>query len=316
MNLQELKNIVEAALLAADRPLNITALQKLFGEEAPDKEALRKVLEALGEDYVDRGIELKEVGSGFRIQVKQALAPWISKMYEEKPTKYSRALLETIALIAYRQPITRAGIEDIRGVSVSSNIIKTLLEREWVRVVGHRDVPGKPALYGTTRQFLDYFNLKNLGDLPPLAEMRSIETIQQEFDLKLHEAGLGHGDGHAGQDAEAGSEDEAESETAIAATASLAEDHQDMTSDPEQQAGQEAINEAEDDADQQDVQDSRDTGQEGTDHEHDVQQDEEALTTVESVIQANDAEEIVEDVVSGEPAPETEQDTQQEPVAV
>lgn len=203
MNLQELKNIVEAALLASDTPLSVTRLQKLFGDDAPERDALRKVLELLASEYAERGIELKEVGSGFRIQVKQELAPWITKMYEEKPVRYSRALLETIALIAYRQPITRAGIEEIRGVSVSSNIIKTLLEREWVRVVGHRDVPGKPALYGTTKQFLDYFNLKSLSELPPLAEMRSIETIQQEFDLKLgEELQLAQGDQGQDQDQE------------------------------------------------------------------------------------------------------------------
>ncbi|MBI5450769.1 MAG: SMC-Scp complex subunit ScpB [Gammaproteobacteria bacterium] len=194
MNIPELKNIIEAALLASPSPLNIAALQTLFAEEqVPDKATLLKVIELLAEDYAGRGIEVKEVASGYRIQVRQQMAPWIARMQEERPVRYSRALLETLALIAYRQPITRAGIEEVRGVSVSTQIFKTLQEREWIRVVGHRDVPGKPALYGTTRQFLDYFNLKGLGDLPPLAEMRSIDTIQQEFDLKLGAALQGEG---------------------------------------------------------------------------------------------------------------------------
>jgi segregation and condensation protein B len=163
-------------------------LLSLFAEEdeQPDADSVKAVLDELSQDYADRGIELKEVGSGFRIQAKQAMGQWLNRMNEEKPTRYSRALLETLALMAYRQPITRAGVEDIRGVSISSSIIKTLLEREWIRVVGHRDVPGRPALYGTTKQFLDYFNLKSLTDLPPLVEMRSIEDIQSEFDLNFN----------------------------------------------------------------------------------------------------------------------------------
>ena len=181
---EKLKQIIEAALLAAGRPLSLDQLQALFEErEQPEKKQLREVLEGLMEDYRDRGIEVIEVGNGFRIQVRAGLSPWVSRLWTERPPKYSRALLETLALIAYRQPITRGEIEDIRGVSVSSNIIKTLSEREWVRVVGHRDVPGKPALYATTKEFLDYFNLRSLNELPTLAEIRDLDSINRELEL-------------------------------------------------------------------------------------------------------------------------------------
>ncbi len=182
MDPDRLKNIVEAALLAAGEPLNLDQLQRLFTEqEAPAREALRDALKQLAEDYEGRGIEIKEVGSGFRIQTRGEMSEWVSRLWEERPPRYSRALLETLALIAYRQPITRGEIEEIRGVSVSTNIVRTLLEREWVRVVGHRDVPGKPAMYGTTKQFLDYFNIKNLNELPTLAEIRDIDSINAEL---------------------------------------------------------------------------------------------------------------------------------------
>src|SRR5690606_22238950 len=152
MNEQQLKNIVEGALLAAGRSLSLDDLQGLFEESArPDKGALKKAIDALREDYSARGIEIKETASGFRIQVKQQEAEWVSGLWEERPTRYSRALLETLALVAYRQPITRAEIEDVRGVSVSTSIVRTLQERDWIRVIGHRDVPGRPAIYGTTR---------------------------------------------------------------------------------------------------------------------------------------------------------------------
>ncbi|MCU7843169.1 MAG: SMC-Scp complex subunit ScpB [Candidatus Thiodiazotropha sp. (ex Monitilora ramsayi)] len=181
---EKLKQIVEAALLAAGRPLSLDQLQALFEEkEQPEKKDLREVLTSLMEDYQGRGIEVIEIGSGFRIQVRAGLSSWVSRLWAERPPKYSRALLETLALIAYRQPITRGEIEDIRGVSVSTNIIKTLSEREWVRVVGHRDVPGKPALYATTKEFLDYFNLKSLNDLPTLAEIRDLDSINRELEL-------------------------------------------------------------------------------------------------------------------------------------
>jgi len=179
-----LKQIVEAALLASGRAMSLDALLGLFDEvERPEKKTLREVLEELAAEYEGRGIEVARVASGWRIQVRKACAPWVSRLWEEKPGRYSRALMETLALIAYRQPITRGEIEEIRGVSVSTHIVRTLLEREWVRVVGHRDVPGKPALYATTREFLDYFGLRSLDDLPTLAEIRDLDTINEALDL-------------------------------------------------------------------------------------------------------------------------------------
>jgi len=181
---EKLKNIIEAALLAAGGPLSLDMMLTLFlDEEQPEKKELREVLDQLKQDYEGRGIEVIEVGSGWRIQVVEEVSLWISRLWTERAPRYSRALMETLALIAYRQPITRGDIEDIRGVSVSTNIIKTLLEREWVRVVGTRDVPGKPSLYGTTRAFLDYFNLKTLDELPPLAEIRDLDEINRSLDL-------------------------------------------------------------------------------------------------------------------------------------
>lgn len=186
MDKQKLKTIIESVLLAAGKPLTVDQLLAVFGDgEKPERDDIRTALEALQEDYAGRGIELVQVASGFRVQVGQDMEPWVSRLTEEKPTRYSRALLETLALVAYRQPITRGEIEDIRGVSVSSSIMKTLMEREWVRVVGHRDVPGRPAMYSTTRQFLDYFNLKGLDDLPTLMELRDIDTINAELELTL-----------------------------------------------------------------------------------------------------------------------------------
>ncbi len=183
MQIEQLKPIIEAALLAASQPLTVAQLGDLFVEEdAVDREQIARALEALAADCDGRGVELKEVASGFRYQVRQAVHPWITRMWTEKPSRYSRALLETLALIAYRQPITRPEIEQIRGVVVSSSIIKTLEEREWIRVVGHRDVPGRPALFGTTRNFLDYFNLRSLDELPPLSDIRDMEDPQLRFD--------------------------------------------------------------------------------------------------------------------------------------
>jgi segregation and condensation protein B len=190
MNPEQLRNIIEAALFAAADPLNADRLQALFDEEQqPSRDTLHQVLLQLQQDYAGRGIELKEVASGFRFQARQEVSPWVSRMWEEKPQRYSRATLETLALIAYRQPITRAEIEDIRGVTVSSNIVKTLQERDWIRVVGHRDVPGRPAMFATTRHFLDYFNLKSLDELPPLAELMDIDKINEELDLRDPSAG-------------------------------------------------------------------------------------------------------------------------------
>jgi segregation and condensation protein B len=183
MQIEQLKPIIEAALLATTQPMTIPQLLELFGEEDEvGRDEVAKALEALTEDCTGRGVELQEVASGFRYQVRQEMHPWLSKMWTERPSRYSRALLETLALIAYRQPITRPEIEQIRGVVVSSSIIKTMEEREWIRVVGHRDVPGRPALFGTTRAFLDYFNLKSLDELPPLSEIRDMEDPQMRFD--------------------------------------------------------------------------------------------------------------------------------------
>ena len=179
-----LKHIVEAALLAAGKPLSIDRLLTLFlDDEQPDRKTIKTALETLQQEYRGRGIEVREVSTGWRIQVRKEHAPWVSRLWEEKPGRYSRALLETLSLIAYRQPITRGEIEDVRGVAVSTNIIKTLLERDWVRVVGHRDVPGRPALYATTREFLDYFGLKSLDELPTLAEIRELEELNPSLDL-------------------------------------------------------------------------------------------------------------------------------------
>ena len=183
MQIEQLKPIIEAALLASSQPMTVHQLGDLFNEaDDVDHEQIARSLEALADDCAGRGIELKEVASGFRYQVRQEVHPWISRMWTERPSRYSRALLETLALIAYRQPITRPEIEQIRGVVVSSNIIKTMEEREWIRVVGYRDVPGKPALFGTTRAFLDYFNLKSLDQLPPLSEIRDMEDPQLRFE--------------------------------------------------------------------------------------------------------------------------------------
>jgi segregation and condensation protein B len=183
MQIEQLKPVIEAALLASSQPMTIHQLGDLFNEtDDVAQEQIARVLEALAEDCSGRGVELKEVASGFRYQVRQDVHLWISRMWTEKPSRYSRALLETLALIAYRQPITRPEIEQIRGVVVSSNIIKTMEEREWIRVVGYRDVPGKPALFGTTRAFLDYFNLKSLDQLPPLSEIRDMEDPQLRFE--------------------------------------------------------------------------------------------------------------------------------------
>jgi segregation and condensation protein B len=180
-----LQRILEGALLAAGKPLTVDELGALFDEqERPSNDTLRAALATIAEQCSGRGFQLREVASGYRFQVVQEVAPWIARLWEEKPQKYSRALLETLALIAYRQPITRGDIEDIRGVAVATNIIKTLLEREWVRVVGHKDVPGRPAMYATTRKFLDYFNLQNLDDLPSLAEIRDLDSMNAELALE------------------------------------------------------------------------------------------------------------------------------------
>lgn len=180
----EIKHFIEAALLAAGRPMSVEQLQKLFdGRSTPEKSQIRQAISSLLDDYEDRGITISEVASGFRVQVKTGMADRLEKLWEEKSPRYSRALFETLALIAYRQPMTRGEIEEIRGVSVSTNIIRSLLEREWVRIVGHRDVPGRPAMFGTTKLFLDYFGLKKLDDLPPLADLSDWESLRVQLNL-------------------------------------------------------------------------------------------------------------------------------------
>jgi len=184
MEPHQIKRIIEAALLAASHPLTLPQISGLFDElDMPPQEDLAKALEALQADCAGRGIELVEVASGFRYQVCQDVHPFVARLWAERQSRYSRALLETLSLIAYRQPITRAEIEQIRGVAVSTNIIRTLEERDWVRVVGYRDLPGKPALFGTTKQFLDYFNLKSLDQLPPLSEIRDLEEMDPQLAL-------------------------------------------------------------------------------------------------------------------------------------
>jgi segregation and condensation protein B len=181
-----LVQILEGALLAAGEPLSLQRMAILFEEEErPSTEELRSAIKIVGERCEDRGYELVQVASGYRFQVRQNLSDWVARLWQERPARYSRALMETLSLIAYRQPITRGEIEEIRGVAVSTNIVKTLLEREWVRVVGHRDVPGRPAMYATTRQFLDYFNLKSLDQLPPLAEIKELDNLSGELGLEL-----------------------------------------------------------------------------------------------------------------------------------
>ncbi len=185
----QLKQIIEALLLASTEPLSLAEIAGLFDETSqPATIDISKALEELEADCSDRGIELKQVASGFRLQVKQSMQDWIRKLWTERPQRYSRAMLETLSLIAYRQPITRGEIESVRGVSLSSNIIRTLQERDWIRVVGHRDVPGKPALFGTTRAFLDNFELKSLDDLPTLAEIRDFDNLEPELDFQANAA--------------------------------------------------------------------------------------------------------------------------------
>lgn len=207
MELAQLKRVIEAAIMAATTPQTLVQLSDLFGEDnPPGVDSIHAAIELLQSDYAERGVALVEVASGWRFQIQPDMQPWVSRLWTERQSKYTRALLETLALIAYRQPVTRAEIEQIRGVAVSSNIIKTLEEREWIRVLGHRDVPGKPALFGTTRQFLDYFGLKSLDQLPPLAELRDLSEIDPQlvFDSIAPVAMATSLDAEAGDSAESG----------------------------------------------------------------------------------------------------------------
>lgn len=183
---EKMQSIIEAALMIAGQPLTVAALQNLFGEEErPSTAQVKAILTNIRSDYQESGIELQEVASGFRLQAKAELSPWLAKLWEERPPRYSRAFLETLAIIAYKQPITRAEIEQIRGVTVSSSIMKTLQEREWVHVLGYREVPGRPAIYGTTKTFLDHFNLKSLSELPTLSEFKNLETQEAQLQVQL-----------------------------------------------------------------------------------------------------------------------------------
>src|SRR3984893_11027230 len=221
MNETHLRNVIEAALLAAGKPVQPAELVELFDEGArPQVQDIQAALSALTAEYSNRGIEIKETAAGFRIQVRREMANEISRLWPERPARYSRALLETLALIAYRQPITRAEIEAVRGVAVNPNIIRTVIERNWVRVVGHRDVPGHPELLGTTREFLDYFSLKSLDELPPLAEVQAMADINLQLGL-------------AGEDAPAGAPEPAAQSEAGTDTADSDESLEDDELSPE-----------------------------------------------------------------------------------
>jgi segregation and condensation protein B len=244
MNDQYVKNVVEAALLAAGRPLSIDELVGVFDERDESKpDDVRGAIAALNEDYAGRGIELREVASGYRIQIREDVAPPVSRLWQERPAKYSRALLETLALVAYRQPITRGEIEQIRGVAVNPNIIKTLQERSWIRVVGHRDVPGKPELLGTTRDFLDYFGLKKLDDLPTLAQLKELEELRVQLSLPGAgpEGGSSEEDsGAASASARSGGASQGDEQPQAQEHAELeahADEDEEQTEEPEQHAG-------------------------------------------------------------------------------
>lgn len=235
MEISRLKNILEAVLLASERSLSVVQLEALFelDEERPTRDEIRQALHEMEEDYQARGFELKQVATGYRLQVKQEFSTWVGRLWEEKPARYTRALLETMALIAYRQPITRGEIEEVRGVSVSSNIIKTLLERDWIKVLGHKDVPGKPTLYGTTKEFLDYFNLKKLDELPTLAEIKDLDSIHPELELDEDAQKNTSKDDSTRHDSADGGDDDSASE-AIADESIVAET---AGSEPDQEGG-------------------------------------------------------------------------------
>lgn len=187
METKQLVNIIESALLATSEPLSIERLLELFEDnEKPTAKLVREIIDELQKNYQDRAVELKQVATGFRFQVRAEYGPWVQKLWQERPPRYSRALLETLALIAYKQPITRGEIEEVRGVAVSSHIIKTLLERDWIKEVGHKDVPGKPALFATTRYFLDDFNLKSLAELPVLSDLKDLDSIENKLGEQLN----------------------------------------------------------------------------------------------------------------------------------
>lgn len=225
MDQQLITRIVEAALLASNQPLTLAQLNALFPEDQPPPaDSVEQALEALREASDGRGVELVEVASGFRFQVKADVHPWVARLWTERQTRYTRATLETLALIAYRQPITRGEIEQVRGVAVNSNIIKALEEREWIRVVGHRDVPGKPALFGTTKGFLDYFGLKRLDELPPLSELKDIGELEPQLQFEgapIAAGGIATGDVEASNADDAGDDIEADDASGSEAQADM-----------------------------------------------------------------------------------------------
>lgn len=188
MEITELKYIIEAALLATDEPLSIKRLLQLFPEQELSANDINQAILSLESDYSGRGVELKKLASGYRLQTTESMQPWLQNMWQQRPKKLSRALLETLALIAYRQPITRGEIEEVRGVAVSSKIVHYMMDKEWIRVLGYRDVPGKPAMLGTTKTFLDYFNLTSLQDLPSLAAIKDIETLEPELAFEANDS--------------------------------------------------------------------------------------------------------------------------------
>lgn len=261
-----INRIVEAALLAANQPLTLAQLHGLFPEEEPAPAgSVERALEELKDACAERGVELVEIASGFRYQVKGDVHGWVARLWTERKTKYTRATLETLALIAYRQPITRGEIEQVRGVAVSSNIIQALEEREWIRVVGHRDVPGKPALFGTTKTFLDYFGLKRLDELPPLSELKDIGELEPQLPLDDAPlpAGLPSAEADASPQSDAGVDDAAGEDGQNEAPADIDDGgQQDADADPASQDSDEVEDEDEDDfdddADDEDTQDQND----------------------------------------------------------
>ncbi|MBL4851619.1 MAG: SMC-Scp complex subunit ScpB [Gammaproteobacteria bacterium] len=247
MTPEKLKSIIEAALFASERPLSVDRILGLFQmDEMLTKQKVKEALHTLQAECAERGLELIEVSTGYRYQVRQTYGEWINRMFEERAPRYSRALLETLALICYKQPITRAEVEDVRGVAVSTNIIRTLLDREWVKLIGHRDVPGKPALYGTTRKLLDDLNLKKLDELPPLAEIRDIGQVPGELNLIHTEDNVGRPDNESNSN----TDPELDGSMAVAPITMVEGDEVDVSDDVEHVA-----EEIEDSANDEDVTD-------------------------------------------------------------
>ncbi len=246
MTPEKLKSVIEAALFASERPLSVDRIVGLFGLDSPSRQEIKSALDTLQAECAERGLELLEVSTGYRYQVRQTYGEWINRMFEERAPRYSRALLETLALICYKQPITRAEIEDVRGVAVSTNIIRTLLDREWINLIGHRDVPGKPALYGTTRKLLDDLNLKKLDELPPLAEIRDIGQIPGELNLIHAEDNAGRPDNKSNSNTDT----EFDGSMAVAPITMVEGDEVDVSDDVEH-----AAEEIEDSANDEDVTD-------------------------------------------------------------